>query len=348
MICLFVEFGYKENDKWNRNIFIDENEIEKYRMKYKNRDVFTTYFRYPTPEKPDRDTKIIGDMIFDFDSKDDKEEARQDAVGVLGNLSNEFGINTDMVKIGFSGMKGYHVSIPFQMFGAEADSRMDKIYKRIAKVFYDGGYRTIDMKMYQKNRFIRLENSIHTGTGFFAIPLSFIELKNYDTNKIKSMALNQRRVVSLKPVVITRAKTLYDVNRDRIGEPIKISDGNGGKTVKELNDSYFLRNNKKQDFPMCMQGMMDEAVRTGELDHEQRLSLASFLIKVWGIGGTNEFFNSVFCDYNEQHTRYMLNYLSCRGYLVYGCEKIVEWGGYCKYKGEGVGCPFYPQISRWL
>lgn len=339
---MYVEFGYKENDRWNRNIFIREEQIEEYREKHGNKDVFTTYFKYPNQSKPNQDTEIVGDMVFDFDSKKDVEEARDDALGVIGNMSREFGVDTGMVNITFSGMKGYHINIPYQLFDAKADKRMEKIYRRIASVYFSGGYKTIDMSMYQKNRFLRLPNSRHGDTGFYAIPLTFNELRNMDTDRIINMALKPRKIIYKQFRMSGRAKTLYDVNEERIGKPIKIlsndnSNGNG-------KDKYFQEHIKIRDFPPCIQGIIEEGMMTGECDHEQRLFLSMFLVKVWDINRINRFFSKMFGDYNEGYTLYQLKFLLHKNYKVYGCDRIKDMVC-CKYIMNMQSCPFFPSLN---
>lgn len=312
---MFAEFGYKKGNGWVRNISIKEEEINEYRERYGNIDVYTTYFRYPKPGKPDRNTEVIGDMVFDFDSEKDVEEARNDAVGVIENLRKEFDIDPDTIRIVFSGKKGYHIIVPYQTFNVEADKDLDKTYKRIAEGFYKAGYKTIDMKMYQKNRFLRLPNSKHNDTGFYAIQLTFNELKSLDTDRIMSLAAKPKNVVYKKPRPSEKAKELYNVNRERMDKPITFSSETVFDVTKLRNVCPAVDN-------------IYNILQTGssKLNHEQNIFLSKVLIP-FGKQGEKEIHRiikkSEGKDYDERYTSYQINY-SRNGRCPPACSYVRE------------------------
>jgi len=88
--------------------------------------------------------------------------------------------------------------------------------------------------------------------------------------------------------------------------------------------------------PPCVGKCVAILTETGELDHQGRVLLATFLIHH---GYSDDDIVHVFKvakDFNERYTRYQVEHLRRNGYKPYKCKNIMALG-YCPYK-----CELYP------
>ena len=117
----------------------------------------------------------------------------------------------------------------------------------------------------------------------------------------------------------------------------------------ERNPTYFHeRKRTVGELPMCARAMVRSLVETGELDHQERVFLASLLLRS---GWSYEDLHGLFMfagDYKEWKTQYHLEYIAARHKtMVMSCRKIQSLG-WCPYVGSESRCPFWPWIEPWL
>ena len=87
------------------------------------------------------------------------------------------------------------------------------------------------------------------------------------------------------------------------------------------------------DYPPCIVDMIEKLVKTGELDHEARITLATYLMSRFSDDKVIDFFKCA-NDFDEGKTRYQIQWLRERDYKPYSCEKLMELGlcvGKCKF-----------------
>ncbi|MEM4649662.1 MAG: hypothetical protein QXP78_03230, partial [Candidatus Bathyarchaeia archaeon] len=198
----FIEVACGVN---NRNHFIKLNDLEKWRKEQKDdKELYTSLFQYPTDD-PNLG-EIIADFLMDFDSIENPERARKEALLIAKNLINEYGIKEEDVSIAFSGNKGFHICVNKNVFGLKPDYWLPRIFKNMAEeLIKKHGLKTLDLKIYDRRRLIRLINSKHRETGLYKIPLSLIELENLNIDKIKALAIKPREFI-LKPLGVFSKK----------------------------------------------------------------------------------------------------------------------------------------------
>ena len=95
--------------------------------------------------------------------------------------------------------------------------------------------------------------------------------------------------------------------------------------------------------PPCIQECIKEIIETGELAHEKRLHLASFLVWVWDYEDVKALF-SLCNDYKEHYTEQQLKWIIERKYCPYSCKHAKQLG-ICPLTGS---CAFAPSLHLYL
>ena len=124
--------------------------------------------------------KCYADFIpIDIDLKDDINGALDITKNFLHWLEAEFQVSPDQIPVWFSGAKGTHLALPILLFGdIEPSEDLPERFHHIVDSFGDWGF---DLTIYDKNRLLRLENTINSKTGLYKIrimdPFSISEKK---------------------------------------------------------------------------------------------------------------------------------------------------------------------------
>lgn len=125
---------------------------------------------------------VFGYFWLDLDSKEDGgETARYDAIAFI----NEFCEGVPY-RIFFSGNKGFHIAIPFGLFGLEPSSDLHVKLKQVA-LNLKGKYPTIDTGVYDPSRRFRVANSLNPKSGLYKIEITDEDLAS-PLNDIKANA----------------------------------------------------------------------------------------------------------------------------------------------------------------
>lgn len=98
----------------------------------------------------------------------------------------------------------------------------------------------------------------------------------------------------------------------------------------------------EQEYPPCIKRAINDIVETGELDHVERVHLASFLLKN-GERNKAEGIFSLAGDYNYSYTKYQLDYIQSHGGYLYSCNSVPS--SICPYDNKSQ-CIYYPSIQH--
>lgn len=126
-------------------------------------------------------------FVIDVDCKDDLERARRDAVRILEYLYSEYELPIEVVRIAFSGAKGFHLAIPMTAIAAEHmrphfAAIQHEMASRVLK-----GFDTVDLAIYESKRIFRMPNTVNGKTGLHKVYLSYQELRS-DIGAIRQIA----------------------------------------------------------------------------------------------------------------------------------------------------------------
>lgn len=122
-------------------------------------------------------------LVFDFDSKENLEDARKDALELFDRLKKH-NINEDDVYIFFSGKKGFTVE-----FNLNKEITPDKA-SSLALNYFGKNLKTLDSSIYNASRILRVPNTKHQDSGLYKIQISYNQLKRLPIDMIKKRAEN--------------------------------------------------------------------------------------------------------------------------------------------------------------
>lgn len=197
----FIDGGYPAKGEFRKNVIqVKDMKIldgtETYRSLWNYTEDYKKYV--------DKNGSITGysgvhnsDILF-FDFDIDKkqtgtfEDVRQEVINLAEMLIHSYEVPTDLIRITFSGGKGFHIILPFQV--VQLDVEMTKDFSARYQAFIEiitADFKYADTSIYNINRVIRMVNTVHGRSKLYKIPLTLTELKNKDFD-IKKVAKNQR------------------------------------------------------------------------------------------------------------------------------------------------------------
>jgi hypothetical protein len=176
-------------------------------------------------------------LYWDFDSKDNLELARQDAITMCARLQAA-GIPGDQIFACFSGFKGFSVEISTDR------TFTPKQVETIALKMADG-LSTVDSRMYNAARVFRLPGTKHAETGLFKFPLSVGQLSETDVEDIKLLAIdiNNADVPDTAGTTVALPDSIFHLQEADKKDPITTT------TISEVVDLDFK--NKPRGFSNC-------------------------------------------------------------------------------------------------
>lgn len=199
------QFNYREFAKdrlSNRHIFVnletDKIPVEKgqnecYCSYYLYSGDILNYFNRKSSLKGYEDAVYTNELVVDIDS-DDLEAALESLRKLLDIQKENYELDLNLVKVNFSGSKGFHLRMPAMLFGGFTPSaNLPKVIKQLAQALCSDVLK-IDESIYTHTHLIRIPNTINGKSGLVAIPLSVDEVFRLSIDEIKLMAVSPRDV----------------------------------------------------------------------------------------------------------------------------------------------------------
>ena len=316
---VYVEFGAKPT--WHTGTFIPKDKVEEYATRYKRRDVYVSAFSFAEQENPSDETLILGDLYFDIDSEDEVSKAQEDARTVIEIINKELDIPKECIRLYFTGKKGFRILVPWECFGLEPSRDLHEVWKLAARHFHEAGCACIDLQVYQKNRFLRIPNTIHGDTGLYMIPITADELRGLGVEQIRDLARRPRQVEFAQPSPSEKAKEFYETMRRSL---ITMDDAK-----PETADMTEIENLRKAC--PAVDDCYQKIERGEPLSHEQHVFISKALL-AFGKEGEDEVHRilklSMGDGYDSRLTQYQINY-SRSGKWPPGCEFARKSWGIC-------------------
>lgn len=225
--CYF-ELAHKSENRFIRTMARDAGEIAQFRTRWGDRAIFMSAYRYSSA---DRSGEIYAPYFYlDLDDStlaaEDPEEAenawvqiRREFLYICSILDVYYGIKREHIYPYFSGKKGLTIVIPSAAFGLEAGESLNEIMRLIAEdiatcVPY-ANLKSIDMKVYDRARLLRMPNSIHEDTGLYKVLLTPQEVLKNSLRQVKEIAARPRNAepaenVPASPKAVGRVKYIVE------------------------------------------------------------------------------------------------------------------------------------------
>lgn len=260
-----------EGGLYNRNKIVPVSEVKK----AKGTDCFRSLYVYTedlltTVQK----TKTVADyaglhsadaIVFDFDGDDKAPDfneefnlVKDEVVRFVEQLSFGFDVDIESIYISFSGNKGFHITLPFQIVSDNNPFRTDyyKIYKSFVEQLTEN-YVYADTGIYNPMRVMRIANTKHSKSGLYKIPLTYHELKSLTGVEIRQLAKKQRHLDNrLSPDEMVVAPILHNIWENTI----KIIDLEKTPKQKTNNNTEGEKHFSKALFTPCKTGGRHEAL----------------------------------------------------------------------------------------
>lgn len=264
----FLEVGGVYNKFFTRNIFIKDNEIDKYRDKFNNRDYYATIYNY-------KDTVDKGPLTAPFyldidnhnflNNEEEFAKVKRDTIIIINTLNIVYKIPIDSIQIFFSGNKGFHLIIPIKIFGIQEDNRLNEIYYKFAKEIQTHTlFDFVDLR-YDRRRLFRVINSINSESNLYKIQISYQELKNLKIDILKKMAKKPRQVIYNNNIKIsTIANEKFNEYKEEVYHPKK--------------EKSFRFNRRYNKMLPCILNVLENGVKQGNRNNVT-VAIASSLLQ---------------------------------------------------------------------
>jgi hypothetical protein len=270
--CYLIETGYSFSTPlikkgFHRGDYIPYWELPIFCKSRNGYSAFNSAYRYSNTEIDSADvpTLLYGNLYLDFDSEEDFEAVRKDALVTASYFKIVFKIPEEYIELYYSGKKGIHMIIPSEILGIEPNTQLNLIFKYIASAIKSyTPNKTIDL-IYDSKRLFRIPNTIHEATGLYKIPITFDELRNLNKEQLQDLAkqprkLNRTKILEINKTANTQYKRMSEEFVKFFAESNK--DFSGKKTINFV--------------PQCIQNILDNGAPVGQRNNTIAI-LASFL-----------------------------------------------------------------------
>jgi hypothetical protein len=98
---------------------IKASELHEWQSRHQSstQGLFSSIYMYPTDDP--YIGGVLSEFYMDFDSEENPDKARKEAVAVVKKLINDYAIPENNIQIAFSGMKGISITVDYQVFNAD-------------------------------------------------------------------------------------------------------------------------------------------------------------------------------------------------------------------------------------
>jgi hypothetical protein len=217
------------------------------------------------------------EVIFDFDDNESLENAHQSAKNVVMRLIRDFGAPVETMPIGFTGNRGFHLSIPQKLIGFKPSLHLRQEMIAFAEKVVEGcclPTTKFDASIYKANGLIRVSGSCHEKTGLYKIMLTAKELIDMPIGDILEAAKARRPKPKYESVdeYIGVLAALWTTNPERIAERAALNRASRELPVLAGAASAHAI---KTDQRMCIVKMMSTPLKEGEGRNEIAIRIAS-------------------------------------------------------------------------
>jgi len=111
-------------------------------------------------------------LIFDIDRLKQPDRGLKDVINFIERLHAIYGVDYDQILVYFSGHKGFHVYLNVEQFGGwEPSENLYLLHRKLAEKIAIETSTVIDMQIYDNNRLIRIQNTMHSESGLYKVEI---------------------------------------------------------------------------------------------------------------------------------------------------------------------------------
>jgi len=329
----WVEFGGAKNGYFKRNIMLrwgDPDFFNKYNNfmnEYGRTDVYQCVYKYSSQNI--EEAKLYAPFYLDLDgsinTKKGFSKLKQDVLGVL-NYFMSLGFTENDINIFFSGSKGFHIIIDAETLGIVPATDLNALYKAWALYLYNTiNIKSIDLRIYDKRRLLRIEGTINSKTGLYKIQLLPSELHKLTYDNLEKSAKNWTSALfGTHPLGINKvgAVNFY-----------KKSQNFYRKAKKQVREEVIIPKVKLKLLP-CIDDLLQNGADKGSRNNTLVLLASAILQSGYALAETLDMMhnwnimNNPPLSHNEVETTTRSAYSMLLSGKKYGCSAFKE-SGYC-------------------
>lgn len=268
MNCNYVEIGGKINGVFKRNIIVDYSQKHKAIKQHNFSDTYSTIYKYDN--KIQDGANIIAPLYIDLDIDDlekDFEKLRRDVLLLCRRLKTLFNLTEDNIQLYFSGSKGFHIIVPYTVFGIEPCRDLNDKYKLIALELKSYTItKSVDTRIYDSKRLFREPNTVNTKTNLYKVPITLEQIRNISYQDLIAYANQPKEIIDVDTEFNPKSKEAFETLVHSIKERQK-------KTVNHKVARQMLEN--KELLPCVKYILQNGAVKGGR--NNTAMALASAL-----------------------------------------------------------------------
>lgn len=208
----YIEIGGKINEVFKRNIIVEKDKKEEAIKKYNFKDTYSTVYEYDN--KDQERANFVAPLYIDLDAdhlERDYEKLRRDVLLLIRKLKTMFSLNDNNMQIFFSGSKGFHILIPYKVFGFEYGKEINSQYKMLATELKSYTItKSVDTRIYDNKRLFREPNSINSKTGFYKVQIELTDLRTMSYDDLIEYASNPKPLLLVDDKINKKARQAFD------------------------------------------------------------------------------------------------------------------------------------------
>lgn len=254
-------YNIKNKKIFGRNIFIEYTNKEEFNnmvKRFNNIDVYCTNYLYDN--KDQNNSNLIGPLYIDLDNDINDDESynkvKEDTLFAINYLNTFLYIPKEYINIYFSGNKGFHIIVSHITLGVEPCKNLNKKYKALANEIKNNTLnKTVDTRIYDKKRLIRLPHSINSKTGLYKVPITEEMLRTFEYKDMIEYAKYDRTIEYVEP------KFIKKTNEEFINIIKYIENSNKNKYKNKRINTNII--NPNYEIPICIKYIYSKGVSKG-------------------------------------------------------------------------------------
>ena len=209
----YIEIGGQINGMFRRNIIIDKKDKDKAIKKYNFKDTYSTIYEYDDVNQDTANYRAPLYIDLDADNLErDFEKLKRDVLLIMRKIKTTFKLDDNNIELYFSGSKGFHIIIPYQIFGLDFDKGIDAIYKLIAIELKSYTItKSVDTKIYEHKRLFREVNSINSKTGLHKVGIKLNDLRVMNYLDLTEYASEERPLLETNKEYKPESRQAFDI-----------------------------------------------------------------------------------------------------------------------------------------
>lgn len=208
----YIEIGGKVNGVFRRNIIVEKDKKQEAINRYNFEDTYSTVYEYDNKEQDK--ANYIAPLYIDLDAghlEKDYEKLRRDVLLLIRKLKTMFSLNDNNIQVFFSGSKGFHIIIPYEVFGFEYSKDINNKYKLLATELKSYTItKSVDTRIYDNKRLFREPNSINSKTGYYKVQIDLANLRTMSYDDLIEYASTAKPLLLIDNKYNDKARQAFD------------------------------------------------------------------------------------------------------------------------------------------